>query len=238
MIASRSTTTLSRIALLTALLLPLICLGGDGPKPAPKAANANAATAPALIPIPESLRMRKGSFTIDASTPLRADGDAAQSAVRLFSDFVAKSHGLTLEPSRGAKAKDGIDFVVDASLAGDEAYVLEISPSRIEVRGRDARGLQHGAVTLWQLMVDANGKRTQLPALRIEDAPRFPWRGAMLDSARHFQSIDEIKRLLDAMALHKLNVCPNRCSRPIRCSITIGFHGRSKLTSRWQCCRL
>lgn len=205
MIASRSSATLSRIALCAALALPFACESADPPTPAPKIAATSPST-PALIPVPASLRMRKGGFTIDADTPLRADGEAARSAARLFSGFVAKSHGLALEPASNAKPKDGIAFVIDSSIAGDEAYVLDISSSRIEVRGRDARGLRHGAITLWQLMVDADGKRTQLPALRIEDAPRFAWRGAMLDSARHFQSIDEIKQLLDAMALHKLNV--------------------------------
>ena len=45
----------------------------------------------------------------------------------------------------------------------------------------------------------------RIPAMRIDDAPRFGWRGLMLDSARRFQSVDEIRQLLDAMALHKLN---------------------------------
>ncbi len=207
MIAPRTSAALSRIALCMALALPLVSESADNPAPMRNTTTTSAsASAPALIPAPASLRMRKGSFTIDANTALRADGDAAQSAARLFSSFVAKSHGLTLDASAGSKAKDGIRFAIDPSLAGDEAYSLEISSSRIEVRGRDPRGLQHGAVTLWQLMVDAGGTRTQLPALRIEDAPRFPWRGAMLDSARHLQSVDEIKRLLDAMAMHKLNV--------------------------------
>lgn len=205
MIASRPSAALSRLALCAALVLPLICQAGDSPEPASKTAAISAST-PALIPAPASLRMRKGSFAIDANTPLRADGEAAQSAARLFSSFVAKSHGLTLQASADSKSKDGIRFAIDRSISSDEGYALEISSSRIEVRGRDASGLQHGAVTLWQLMVDAGGKRTQLPALRIEDAPRFPWRGVMLDSARHFQSVDEIKRLLDAMAIHKLNV--------------------------------
>lgn len=205
MIASLPSAALSRIALCMALVLPLVSQGADNPAPA-RNTTAASTSAPALIPAPASLRMRKGSFTIDANTALRADDDASRSAARLFSSFVAKSHGLTLQLSADARTKDGIRFTIDTSLAGDEAYSLEISSSRIEVRGRDARGLQHGAVTLWQLMVDADGKRTQLPALRIEDAPRFAWRGAMLDSARHFQSVDEIKRLLDAMALHKLNV--------------------------------
>lgn len=205
MLASLPSVALSRIALCLMLVLPLVSEGADNPPPA-RNATETSTSAPALIPAPASLRMRKGSFTIDANTALRADGDAAQSAARLFSSFVAKSHGLTLQSSAGSKAKEGIRFAIDASLDGDEAYSLEISSSRIEIRGRDASGLQHGAVTLWQLMVDAGGKRTQLPALRIEDVPRFAWRGAMLDSARHFQSVDEIKRLLDAMAMHKLNV--------------------------------
>ena len=205
MIASRPYAALSRIALCLVLFLPLVSEGADNQAPA-RNTTASSASAPALIPAPASLRMRKGSFMIDANTSLRADSGAAQSAARLFSSFVAQSHGLTLEPSAGSKAKNGITFIIDASLAGNEAYALDISSSRIEIRGRDASGLQHGAVTLWQLMVDAGGKRMQLPALRIEDAPRFAWRGAMLDSARHFQSVEEIKRLLDAMALHKLNV--------------------------------
>lgn len=194
---------LSHIALYALLAVPFAHASDR-----PKGLAPTVASAPALIPAPASLRMRKGGFAIDANTALRADGDAAQSAARLFSGFVAKSHGLTLQPTAPSKAKSGgIVFAIDASVAGgNEAYVLDVTPSRVLVSARDARGLQHGAVTLWQLMVDATGKRTQLPALHIEDAPRFAWRGVMLDSARHFQSVDEIKRQIDAMVLHKLNV--------------------------------
>jgi hexosaminidase len=60
-------------------------------------------------------------------------------------------------------------------------------------------------VTLWQLLPPGDAKALSLPALRIDDTPRFAWRGLMLDSARHFQTVGEIKQMLDAMALHKLN---------------------------------
>ncbi len=98
------------------------------------------------------------------------------------------------------------------------------------VRAREARGLLYGAVTLWQLATDglamaassattvssaaAAGARTAspsstaalaLPFITVNDTPRFVWRGFMLDVARHFMPPADIKRLLDQMALHKLN---------------------------------
>jgi hexosaminidase len=86
--------------------------------------------------------------------------------------------------------------------------VLTVDPGGVKVTARDRVGLLYGAITLWQLSGAGSGsvKHVSLPALRIDDAPRFAWRGLMLDSARHYQSPEFIKRLLDWMALHKLNV--------------------------------
>ena len=84
----------------------------------------------------------------------------------------------------------------------------DVSPERIVVSAGDSRGLFYGAVTLWQLLTAqrATAQRVAVPALTIDDAPRFRWRGLMLDSARHYQSPEFIKQLIDVMALHKLNV--------------------------------
>jgi hexosaminidase len=67
-------------------------------------------------------------------------------------------------------------------------------------------GLFYGAMTLWQLATqdDTRGP-VAIPAVSVEDAPRFGWRGLMVDSARHFQSLDTLKAVIDAMAVHKLN---------------------------------
>src|SRR5690606_27752028 len=116
--------------------------------------------------------------------------------------------------ARPAMAGDGdagagdIRFVIDPAASPDaaEGYVLEVAGDGIRVAASDERGLFYGAVTLWQLLSSARGEAVRIPALRIEDAPRFDWRGVMLDSARHFQSVDQIRQLLDAMARHKLNV--------------------------------
>src|SRR5262249_42044611 len=119
--------------------------------------------------------------------------------------------GLTVRPLPLAQApSSGIAFRLDpnAALANPESYQLEISAQRVLVSARDARGLFYGAVTLWQLCSGPTRERGSiaLPALRIRDAPRFRWRGLMLDSARHFQSAAFVMRYIDWMALHKLNV--------------------------------
>ena len=83
---------------------------------------------------------------------------------------------------------------------------MDIGADRIDIVADGEAGLFYGAVTLWQLLTQGKADRVEPPTLRIEDAPRFPWRGYMLDSARNFQSVGQIKKILDTMALHKLNV--------------------------------
>lgn len=171
-------------------------------------------TAPAvsLIPQPRLLESRPGSFVVTTGTPLSAEG-AALPVARQFADMLAGSHGISLRPTGAIRNGHGIAFALQpTSGMAPEAYRLDVAGDGIAVTASTQAGLYYGAVTLWQLLVpgnDAAGNGTQsvtVPALHIDDAPRFGWRGFMLDSARHFQSVDEVKRIIDAMALHKLNV--------------------------------
>ncbi|MGY1521032.1 beta-N-acetylhexosaminidase [Luteimonas sp. A482] len=171
-------------------------------------AVAETVATPALIPAPASLVPAEGSFRFDATTRLRAEGDIARRVAGEFARMVKATNGV--EP---ALADDGdaggsrIVFAIDPTASPDapEGYVLEANRDGVRVAASDERGLFYGAVTLWQLLSSAQGEAVRIPALRIEDAPRFAWRGLMLDSARHFQSVDQIKQLLDTMARHKLN---------------------------------
>jgi hexosaminidase len=163
-----------------------------------------------VIPLPAQVVLEPGSFNVDSTTTVRAPrgdrdaGDAARYLVELWT----RTNGLTL-PVRVSTA--GIDTPHTNSIAfrhqpgfGPEAYGLKITPQRITVSASSAAGLFYGAVTLWQLL--PAGSAGQIPAQTIRDAPAYAWRGLMLDSARHFQSIAFIRSMIDWMAWHKLNV--------------------------------
>jgi len=159
---------------------------------------------PALIPLPAQMQRTDGTFVATEATPVAAQGDAARGAADFFVEHVRKTQGLALRVG-DASGKGGIVFAIDpAASSSAEGYTLETRADGATVKAADARGLFYGAVTLWQLL-EKDGDRVRAPAVRIEDAPRFAWRGLMLDSARHFQTVEQIKSLLDAMALHKLN---------------------------------
>jgi len=169
-------------------------------------ASETAASTPALIPLPASLQIDEGAFSLTASTQVHAAGTRARAAAEEFARLAATS-GLALNVSNSKSGKGGIEFRLypRAKGSGPESYTLVVEPQGVVVSARDPRGLFYGAVTLWQLLPAGKADAFQIPAVRIDDTPRFGWRGLMLDSARHFQSVDDIKRLLDAMAVHKLN---------------------------------
>lgn len=171
-----------------------------------------AATQPvttSVIPRPAKVDVAQGHFTLGPGTRIVVAGDDAQ-AKRIAEDFIAriqKARGFAPE-IRGEGAPGTVTFTLDpkAALEGDEAYTLDITPQGATISARAPAGLFYGAVTLWQLATADGGQGpATIAAQRIEDAPRFAWRGMMLDVARHFRTPDEVKALLDQMALHKLN---------------------------------
>ncbi len=178
-------------------------------------AKQNAQAPLPLIPAPATLERSPGAFTLRRDAPVVVRGDMAQAldAAQYFVELADATHGLhlALRPQEGA-AEDGIEFTLDPDFpVGDdhsgEGYVLTVGAHGIRVVARSAHGLFYGGITLWQLL-DAGGDHLplQVPRVAITDHPRFAWRGLMLDSCRHMQSVEEIERLLDQMARHKLNV--------------------------------
>ena len=86
---------------------------------------------------------------------------------------------------------------------GTEGYRLDVTPDSIHIRGFDPAGVFYGIQTVRQLLL---ADSTQIPCLTIEDSPRFQWRGFMLDEGRHFHGKAMVLKLLDMMALLKLNI--------------------------------
>jgi hexosaminidase len=169
--------------------------------------------AAALIPMPATLSVHTGAFALSGRTPVVASPDADTARIaHYFADLIRVSHALKLDVRRESAAAPSpppIVFRLDpaAAGAGPESYELDVSGERAQVTASDRAGLFYGAVTLWQLAsAPATDGKVVIPAVHIADAPRFRWRGLMLDSARHFQSPEFVMRYIDWMALHKLNV--------------------------------
>lgn len=166
-----------------------------------------------LIPWPASLEMTGGSLTIEPQTQIVVDGDASVRVVaHYFGDLVERARGwrpvIVQGTAQGAPKRSVVFTLVNDAAAGQEAYTLDVSGRGAIVSAADPRGLFNGAVTLWQLLTMHAGdtREIRVPAVRISDAPRLRWRGLLLDSARQYQSVAFIKRYIDFMALHKLNV--------------------------------
>lgn len=160
-----------------------------------------------LLPRPVSDLPGSGSFAIAAATPVVADpkDKPAVEAAQRFTELLAQSGALALR--QGAGGADAIRFVTDGKVAGAEAYKLAITPAGITVSASHAAGLFYGAVSLWELMTAGPGDGpVTLAARTIDDEPRFAWRGLLIDSARHFQTVDYIRHFIDWMSVLKLNV--------------------------------
>ncbi|MEO6927437.1 MAG: family 20 glycosylhydrolase, partial [Rhodanobacter sp.] len=189
------------------LLAALACLL-LGVTPSLRAAPAVAA--PALIPQPAQVTMADGDFRVDAQTSIVVVDQAAATrrTATYLANLLAHTRGLHLHVESGKVSAPAIVLQRDSQAPVLQAggYTLDVTPQGIRIRARDDAGLFHGAITLWQLLTpDARSGAVDVPAMHIRDWPRFAWRGLMLDSARHFQSVAEIETLLDQMAQHKLN---------------------------------
>ncbi|MBL8268930.1 family 20 glycosylhydrolase [Steroidobacter sp.] len=162
----------------------------------------------AIIPQPRNIQPGDGVFVLTPETRLEfGDGAEGERVSRYFIDLVQQTYGVGLGAGGNAPGKNVIRFDLTAgeSAAGVEGYSLVSSPRRIVVSAADSRGLFYGAVTLWQLL-SRYEEGFVVPVVTIEDWPKFGWRGLMLDSARHYQPPQFIRKFIDVMALHKLNV--------------------------------
>jgi hexosaminidase len=155
-----------------------------------------------------SLRVRSGEIVAYPK------GDvAAEFAAEHLVELLERTSGLKLiaRPEAGHPGRLAIVVLKHSTpLAGrsGEAYTLEISRRRVTVEGSEGAGLYYGTVSLWQLLTAKTVTQgsVSLDCERIDDAPQMAWRGIMLDSARHMQTVAYLRQLVDWMSLEKLNV--------------------------------
>jgi hexosaminidase len=198
-----------------------------------------------LIPAPRVVRPvpSAGGFVLDESTVVDA-GPGTEAAARWLRRTVGAATGLPLAPGAG---DDGeairlrIDLP-DAGHLGPEGYKLYVNGDDIAVHGGGAAGVFWGVQTLRQLLGPeayrkapvAAGRRWAVPGTFIEDAPRFSWRGLMLDVARHFMPKEGVLRYLDLLAAHKLNVFHFHLTDDQGWRIEINRHPRLTEAGAWR----
>jgi len=184
-----------------------------------------------VIPAPVRASSGTGSFRFATGTRVAYADPALASIVERFCAEVMRRTGVWCAPSRATRklasgvpsirvelahdaeldelpAADGVSPAAEG--ASDERHVLWIDGARVVVHGVEPVGVARGLTTLVQLLATATPEADDgaivLPAAHIVDAPRFAWRSLAFDLARRFFSVSEVKRVIDLIALYKLNV--------------------------------
>jgi len=172
---------------------------------------------PALVPPPERMDLQEGTFRLQPATRVLTDASSRATADYLAERLrTATGYKVAVVESADGKASRGAIVLTTRGAKtrlGSEGYELTVSPEGVVIRAAGQGGVFYGVQSLLELLppqVFAPSVVGEVawtaPCLRIEDQPRFEWRGLMLDVSRHFFNKQEVKRLLDTMALHKLNV--------------------------------
>jgi hexosaminidase len=207
-----------------------------------QAARADVApvTPPRLVPVPLSMTTVPGQFfTLRHGTRIVAQGARGVLPVaRQLAAILRPSTGYPLPvlTGRGAGAARGaivLALASDAAL-GDEGYRLDVTSRGVQLRASAPAGLFYGVQTLRQLLppwIESSEVQPgpwKLPAVHITDHPRYPYRGVMLDIARHFEPPDAVKRLIDDASAFKINVLHLHVSDDQ--GYRIAIEGRPELT--------
>jgi hexosaminidase len=173
---------------------------------------------PAIVPQPVSVKKIDGqSFTFDAKTLTVVGRETSKESIDQAARVLHNAMGMEADESAKetpVTAKT-LTLVLDDSIGkgrpdwqANESYTLTVNTegSGVEIAASNPHGLFNGVQTFVQLADKGSDEKWRVPPVKIEDYPRFQWRGFMLDSSRHFRSKAEILRYLDLLSMHKMNV--------------------------------
>lgn len=162
-----------------------------------------------IIPKPVETKVSEGSFTIKSQTPLLFGNQQLESLTRYAAELWDTYLGFELgvDYDNGLKGRNTITMALNAKYdneLGEEGYILSVKKDEITISGNKPAGVLYGIQTMYQLL--STNPEGVLPLIYIKDYPRFAYRGLHLDVSRHFHPIEFIYKLIDQMAMHKLNV--------------------------------
>ena len=176
-------------------------------------AHAESASDLALMPLPAHVQTGDGQLLIDGSFAVGLKGYTEPRLIAAKERFLATLGRETGVPFAKESSTTDPKFTIETGAASkpvqelgeDESYRLEVTPSSARLTAPNPLGVLHGLQTFLQL-VRVTPSGFAVPAVTIDDSPRFPWRGLMIDVGRHFMPIETIERNLDGMEAVKLNV--------------------------------
>ena len=162
-----------------------------------------------VIPLPQEVTLtQKGAFVLTGTTPIvYPEGDEQLKNDALFlSDYIADVTALRLTTT-SAKVKNAITLRLNKKVQSKEGYVITVDKKGVVIEGATAAGVFYGVQTLRKsIPVDKSLTEVTLPAVMLKDAPRFGYRGVMLDCARHYFPVKFVKQFIDLIAMHNMNV--------------------------------
>ena len=159
-----------------------------------------------VVPLPQEIIEEAGDgFVLDNSTCIVYSGDAQMKRnAELLAEYIKEKTNLELTVTDVA-AEGAITLTVGEAGENAEGYSLTVDAKGVNITGASPAGVFYGMQTLRKALPITEGGKIELPAVTINDYPRFSYRGAHLDVSRHFFTTDSIKRFVDMLALHNLN---------------------------------
>ena len=165
-----------------------------------------------IIPQPQSLEQGEGSFQLKKNTVFYAQDAGARTVAEFIAGKLNLSTGFTLQVTDQETASNAIALLIDESVEHEEGYTLEVTKDKVTAKARTPQGLFYAMQSFLQLLpaevessTTVDGMAWVAPCVNIQDAPRFGYRGVMLDPCRHFIPVENVKKHIDVLALFKIN---------------------------------
>jgi hexosaminidase len=202
-----SKSTFKSLGIILTIIVSGILLGcSDSKETSDEAKNAFNS----VIPKPSSSNATGKTFFLSGATSIQTEGDENVKAVaRFLSDAISKTNGITLKTADDKTEGNVIRLSLGGNNLGAEGYKIDVDEKQVSITGSEPAGLFYGVQTLRQLISDKKESDAndswEIATGSIEDRPEYEWRGSMLDVARHFFSVEDVKRYIDLISYYKIN---------------------------------
>ena len=164
----------------------------------------------ALLPMPNKIEVINGKkeFTVTDKTVIATNLPDSSFCITELQSILQKHTGITPAVSGNNKEKHAIQVMLNPSVTGNERYILSVSGNTVKIEGATANAIFYGIMTLDQILIGDNcrTKAKKIAAIEIDDTPRFGYRSMMLDPARNFLPVSDIKLFIDRMVRYKYNI--------------------------------